>query len=1017
MKNLKKLSVVLMITTLFSASFTSCIDNEVSPVVEAIYEAQADLIAAQSSVQNAQAALLLAQADAEQAQATLLLAQAEAAADIAEGQLAGLLADAGLTDAQAALIMAQATSLADLTAAEVTAIIAEAGLTDAQAAMIMAQATALADMTAAEVMAIIADAGLTDAQAALVLAEAAALADMTAAEVAVLLADAGYTDAQTARIMAEIARYEQETANQALVQEQELLLLVAKTNRKVQEEVALLALAEAQFDHDMETLMLSLEAADAALAAEYAGKYTWAMQNVNNLQLTKLNKENWVATQELLLANSALSLQSTIAAFQQTIDVKTAEIATKQAAIADYQAIIDDPASLESRVTELQAETTALRASTDALEIEIVELENMIQDKYDEYNALDDMEVEYETKYDFLMDRIAEKEALEAENANDEARIVEIQGYLDNYAATTATLEAAVAAAEAAEAAADAAQVAAQDALDVAKDDRDDAVDASDDADQDVVDAQADLAALEAEISTLYARLQTEINDLAAAQAAFDAGIGAVTATLASATADVATAQANLAAADADYLFWQDQFENVAPMNGGYYWEDTTSPSTVLGDDILGEFNTTSTAAAQTAYVRVETWTYVDNGPAGSDPSDRYYPQTLGTVQQPTILGIVAGGAPPIDEIAILGDGAIGPGAYAVSHPAVNPERAYYVEVGLDDEGYNNQTEYNNAVAALGDDVIFDNPPMLGDAFLGDGVLGGDDAYTDLWDAQLAEIIAQDVVDNFPNALDAAQAEYDYWKNLYDNELVLVDAAQQVVADMQALAATAAAAEAAAEAAVVTARQARNDADAVLADAMVDTADAEAELADWLSTTEQQWMNRIANREAQIAANDILIAELDIIIARAQEEVDELQAAYDASLAAPYRAALLVEIYDLYDMVWAKEGTILANQTQINQNKAIAIAMFGSLNNVVTHDDLMEMIDDCNDEIAVLEGEIVDLEADIAAAEATGEVDAANWQRLIDLAIDTIADLDVEIANYMTLADEYLALMNAALED
>ncbi len=1014
MKNLKKLSVVLMITTLFSASFTSCIDNEVSPVVEAIYEAQADLIAAQSTVQNAQAALLLAQADAEQAQATLLLAQAEAAADIAAGQLAGLLADAGLTDAQAALVMAQATSLADLTAAQVAGLIAEAGLTDAQAAMIMAQATALADKTAAEVIQIIADAGLTDAQAALVMAEAAALADMTAAEVAALLADAGYTDAQTARIMAEIARYEQETENLRLQQEQELLLLVAKTNRKVQEEVALLALAEAQFDHDMETLMLSLEAADAALAAEYAGKYTWAMQNVNNLQLTKLNKESWVATQELLLANSALSLQSTIAAFQQTIDVKTAEIATKQAAIADYQAIIDDPASLESRVTELKAEALALKAENEALEIEIVEVQNMIADKYAEYDALDDMEIEYETKYDFLMDRMDEKQDLVDENAGWQARIDEIQAALDTYAATTASLEAAVAAAEAAEAAADAAQIAAQGVLDTAKDDRDDAVQASDDADQDVVDAQNALTALENEIATLFARLQQEINDLAAEQALFDAGIGAATAAVATAGTNVANAQTALADAEAEYLFWQDQFENVAPMNGGYFWEDTTSPSMVLGDDILGEFNTTTTVdtAPNTAYVRVETWTYVDNGPAGSDPSDRYYPQTLGTVQQPTILGIVAGGAPPVDEIAILGDGAIGPAAYAVSHPAVNPERAYFVEVGLDDEGYMNQAEYNAAVAALGDDVIFDTPPAAGMT-----LLMGTDAYTVLYNAMIAELDAQDFLDNFGDDLDAAQAEYDYWKNLYDNELVLVDAAQLLVADMQALAATAAADEAAAEAAVVTARQARNDADAVLADAMVDTADAEAELADWLSTTEEQWQNRINNRLEWIAANDILIAELDIIIARAQEEVDELQAAYDASLAAPYRAALLVEIYDLYEMVWEKQATIDANLIQYNQNKAIAIAMFGSMNDVVTHEDLMEMIDDCNDEIATLEGEIVGLQADIAAAEATGEVDAANWQALIDLAIDTIGDLEVEIANYMTLADEYLALMNAALED
>ena len=64
-----------MLTTLFSVSFTSCIDNEVSPVVEAIYAAQADLIAAQAGVQNAEAALLLAQAQSEEAQAAYTAAQ------------------------------------------------------------------------------------------------------------------------------------------------------------------------------------------------------------------------------------------------------------------------------------------------------------------------------------------------------------------------------------------------------------------------------------------------------------------------------------------------------------------------------------------------------------------------------------------------------------------------------------------------------------------------------------------------------------------------------------------------------------------------------------------------------------------------------------------------------------------------------------------------------------------------------------------------------------------------------
>jgi hypothetical protein len=988
MKNLKKLSVVFMMTALFSVSFTSCIDNEVSPIVEDIYAAQADLIAAQSAVQQAEANLLAAQAEAAQAQAALLLAQAEAAADMAEGELAVLLAEAGLTDAQAALIMAQAQSLADMTAAEVAALLAEAELTQAQAALIMAQA----DRVAA----------------------------LTEGELAQMLADAGYTEAQTEMLMAQIARYLADTEWTELQREQWLRELVAETDLAVQRAMQALEEEQAEFEIRMAELMAELEEMGAELAADYAGDYAYYMQMVNNLELTKLQKENWVAQQELDLENFGKNLELALDALQAEIAVKEAEIATKEAAIADYQSIIDDPNSLESRVTELKEEGLALRAENDAIDIEIAELYNQRDNLYNEYDAIDDMLDEYDDKYDFLMFLTAERDALVAENETYQNRIDEIQAALDTYDDTTATLEAAVTAAEGVLTAEQATLATLQADLDAAKDARDLAVAASDAADQDVTDAQTALSDLEAEIAMLYGELQNKINALAAEQALYDAGIGAATGAVTTAQTDVATAEANLATAEANYLFWQDQFENVAPMNGGFTWQDNTAPSTVNGDDILGEFHTTDSGTAVAAYVRVETWTYVDNGPAGSDPTDRYYPDVLGTVQQPTILGIVPGAAPPVDEIAILGDGAIGPAAYAVSHPATDPERAYFVEVGLDDTGFNNQTEYNNAIAEFGDEEIFDNPPALGDAFLGDGFvtdLGvADDAYTDLWDAQLAEINAQDFLDNFGDDLADAQGEYDYWKNLYDNELALLDAAQQLVVDMQALAATAQTAEDDAEDAVVVARQARNNQrDVVVPAAQQDVDDAQMELDDWLATTPAQWQNRIDNRLEWIAANDVLIAEYEIGIAKAQEEVDELQAAYDEAMASPLRAQLLVDIYEVYDQIWALEAQQDANDIQIQQNKNIAIAMFGSLNDVVTTEDVQEMIDDCTDAIADLEAEIEQLGRDIEAAEAQGAVDSTVMQAWIDRAMETIESIQAEIDAYQALADEYKALMEAAL--
>jgi hypothetical protein len=140
MKHLKKLSVVLMLTALFSVTFTSCIDNEVSPLVEAIYEAQADLIAAQKNVQNAEAALLLAQAqqiEANAAYTASLTAGVEienAYATLENEQLLReLIADTDLLVAEAQADLALAQAQFDIHMAELMAELAEAGAVEAAA--------------------------------------------------------------------------------------------------------------------------------------------------------------------------------------------------------------------------------------------------------------------------------------------------------------------------------------------------------------------------------------------------------------------------------------------------------------------------------------------------------------------------------------------------------------------------------------------------------------------------------------------------------------------------------------------------------------------------------------------------------------------------------------------------------------------------------------------------------------------------------------------------------------------
>ena len=148
MRNLKKLSLALMLTTLFSISFTSCIDTDVDPAVIAIYDAQADLIAAQASVQNAEAAYLLAQAAAEQAAADELAAITAryTALTVTELMEATAAAELAVEEARIAMLLAQAEfdqDMAQILAAIRAAQNVEAGTHAADYATAMGQLATL----------------------------------------------------------------------------------------------------------------------------------------------------------------------------------------------------------------------------------------------------------------------------------------------------------------------------------------------------------------------------------------------------------------------------------------------------------------------------------------------------------------------------------------------------------------------------------------------------------------------------------------------------------------------------------------------------------------------------------------------------------------------------------------------------------------------------------------------------------------------------------------------------------
>ncbi|HEY9220320.1 MAG TPA: hypothetical protein VIO43_01950 [Lutibacter sp.] len=936
MKHLKKLSVVLMMTTLFSVSFTSCIDNEVSPLVEAIYEAQADLIAAQAGVQNAEAALLLAQANAAQAQAS---SDAQVNEDLAAGQLAILIANAGLTDAQAAMIMAQAQALADMTAAQVLKLIADAGLTDAQAALIIAQSNSIEDMTAAQVLGLIASANLTDAQAAMVLAQASALDDLTAAQVAQLLANAGYTDAETAWLMAAVARYEAETAQNALIAEQHLLELIAETNLNVAEAQNALALAQVTFQTQMANAVAQMEAAGAQIAVGYAWDYAGAMQHANSLMQDLLGAQADLANAQLMQTNDGfnnVSWEFYLAQMEGAVATNMAAKASIEDAIADLQAYIANPTTPESMLTTLKAENDALDALRDAKEIEMQVQWNKIMAIYDEAGVRDEFVLRYEDALAELNDAIAEKQIRLDDIELAEGDIADWQLALDDYPTALAGLELAVSDAEAAVTAAEAAL----DAANVAKWAADDVLAA---ADADLIDANTALSDLNAELALLNLSYLNAIQDLADETALYNAGLPAAQAALLAAQATLAAAEADVLVAQADYDAKQLAFE-ANPT--GFVWTGGANGAVGLHADATTPTN---------SYREVN---LTDNGVlalslsagAGNDMTGTY-----GTYAA-FLVDATAGALVPGDYYNVGGDDVAG---------GTNADRLELAADAL--------TLALDAIAPL----------------------------------EAAVAVEQDIVDNFGDALAAAQLVYDHQKDLYDNQLALVVAAEAVVDAADA-------AQVAAAADLVIKIQAVTDADNDLTDANTDLSDAQADLAAFLVCDDVCLQANIDGALANIADWTAEIALIQPIIDAKQAIVDAMEVEAEGYIASEgvlsnLYADLHAEIIAEWQVYWTMEQELDALNFQENLNDEM-INIYGGWG----ADDLTDLAD----YLANLQSQLSDAIYDIEVAEqalAAAQVEEAADEAYIAYLEALVDTLEQRHANTLAIAAKYKALMDAAL--
>jgi len=841
MKKIKKLSVVLIITALFSASFTSCIDNEVSPLVQAIYASQATLIEAQTAVQNAEATLLAAQAETE-------LAQAASLADLTAAQVLQLIADANFTDAQSAMLAAEAESLADLTAAQVLQLIADANFTDAQSALLFAQTQALQDITLAEIEVMLAAASdataLNDAQIIVLLAAASDDTAYNDARIIQILADAGYTEARARELQARTDAYIAQEAYYASIREQDLIRKVAETELAVEKARLDLLYATEQFNYNVANLLRSLRQNAQYESAQHASDYNVATNNVATLKGERLALEANIAITKLYqktVGTSTTSWDFYIAGLEADLLVKQGELAADIQFVADANAYIADPANLESQVEDVKVLIDAKQAEIDAKQAEIdVLLAEDLQIDADIASAgtFDTFITDYEALVSKLEGDGTETAApVSGLNGNlayytatanelTTNTIPDLMNAIADYAGTKISLENAVSDQEAVIGDATSGLIK---GLDDATTTHSNLVDdlgtslgtptASDalitttplTAYEVLWNTQVKLAVVEADIANLFASYQASITSLSAAQATYDGGSGFDTvvtgnAVISAENALGTKADATQGTAWGDYNYWfgvwnadnngDTVFDNASPMNTSGFTDAYANTFVGNHTDALTSY---ATAVALTEQAPVGSNLYIPTalnptlvasdlaGITALDVAAVVFTDAEITAAAPTLLYDVYG------NVALVGGGQIKTAAqthviYTAPIPLVALGDAaniitYYIDVEADDVVETNIDLVNYMIAQLGNELPATTSVLIADK------KGTSDAYAVLWDAQIDDNIAQaGVAAWYTNSgLEAAQQVFDDQKYLYENELTILGDAQTAVSDQEAV--------------------------------------------------------------------------------------------------------------------------------------------------------------------------------------------------------------------------------------
>jgi hypothetical protein len=830
MKKMKKSLLTLLTAILIGSSFTSCVENTIPDEVVAIYDGQANLLAAQAALlaaeaneANAAAALSAAMSAAQQAQTeaqTIANAYAQANNAIllaaAQAALASQIAQdaANLADQEAALIArtAEHAAAAALAQAQLDVMVANnaaaAALAAEQLAALIAQNDVNNSAAIAALEASIAQNAIDAANAEAALAATIAQNAIDAANAQEALAN---TIAQNALALeaaqADLANMAALNAIEIARQQAELEAVLAQA--VINAELATLALAEAQAQHaiDIENLANQLAQLDDDLLNTYFGFYQAysGLLNVSQndeigAQLDIINKIGEIALLAQTDAQAIAGFNNDLSIAQSAKADLEAEKAILEASIAAGTSIGDNTA----KAAELQAEIDAIDAELVDLLIEIAEVNELGQAQSDAVQdmiaelGLADLENDFQGLKDDLADAIADKAIQVAANEGDAEDIVAWTETVTNYAATTATLEGNITTAEAA---ADAAA----DAADTAADAAADAADADDDAADLVVTETAALGTLTAAAATA----QVDVN--AAAQAWEDAKDDLATSTT---QADVDAAIIVLDDAQEAYDIARANFDD---QTLDYTW--SPGPDGQLGIQADGP------------QAAVETYKVVTSITASGTPGALVYTATFGEATTDDVTG---GTAEEIDDEEDID---------------ATTEIGDYYEFGLDDTSTNDLEEFQDSTEAL--DIAKDDLEAANDANI-----------------DLVPVVA------------AAKALYENKVDLYENAAAFVATQEGVVA---AATAAADAADAAADAA--------DAADTAADDADTAVTTAEAALTLHEGTTVAEYESDIEDAEVAILQRDITIADMDIAIAAIEAEIVIVLAKLDAGKPADLIAA------------------------------------------------------------------------------------------------------------------------------